>query len=309
MLARIRTIRWEADHVLGFRLEPLRGAHFPAFTAGAHVEVTLRPGLKRSYSLLNDPAEQDVYEIGVQLDPESRGGSQHIHEHWRPGQVIELSEPRNLFPLKEDARHSILIAGGIGVTPVLSMMARLESLGRSWEMHYAVRSRNRAAFLERLERRPNVQVTIGDELDTPRLDLKALIACAPADSHVYCCGPGRMLTAFREHGGALGERMHFEYFSADAEIACDGGYTLALKRSGRAIEVAVGETMLDALLGAGVDVGFACFEGVCGSCRVSVIEGVPDHRDQFLTQAEKDANDTVMACCSGARTPSLTLDL
>lgn len=309
MQARIRSIRWEADHILGFRLEPLRGSSFPSFTAGAHVEVTLQPGLKRSYSLLNDPAMRDVYEIGVQLDPESRGGSQHIHEHWRPGQVIEVSEPRNLFPLKEDAGHSILIAGGIGITPMLSMMARLEGLGRSWEMHYAVGSRNRAAFLERLERLNNVQVTIDDEPDTPRLDLKGLIASASADSHVYCCGPSGMLTAFREQGGPLGDRMHFEYFAADAEVACDGGYSLRLKRSDKVIDVAPGETMLDALLGAGVDVGFACFEGVCGSCRVPVIEGVPDHRDQFLTQAEKDANNAVMACCSGARTTSLTLDI
>lgn len=309
MQARIRSIRWEADHILGFRLEPLRGSSFPSFTPGAHVEVTLQPGLKRSYSLLNDPAKPDVYEIGVQLDPESRGGSQYIHEHWRPGQVTDVSEPRNLFPLKEDAGHSILIAGGIGITPMLSMMARLEGLGRSWEMHYAVRSRNRAAFLEQLEGLHNVQVTIDDEPDTPRLDLKGLIASAPVDSHVYCCGPSGMLTAFREQGGPLGDRMHFEYFSADAEVACDGGYSLRLKRSDKVIEVAPGETMLDALLGAGVDVGFACFEGVCGSCRVPVIEGVPDHRDQFLTQAEKDANNAVMACCSGALTTSLTLDI
>lgn len=309
MQSRIRSIRWEADHILGIRLEPLRGEHFPAFTAGSHVEVTLQPGLKRSYSLLNDPSERDVYEIGVQLDPESRGGSQHIHEHWRPGQVIEVAEPRNLFPLKDDARHSILIAGGIGITPMLAMMARLESLGRSWELHYAVRSRNRAAFLERLEGRPNVQVTITDEPQTPRLDLQSLMASAPSDAHVYCCGPGRMLTAFREHGAPLGERMHFEYFSADTELARDGGYTLHLKRCGKVIEVAAGETMLDALLGAGVDVGFACYEGVCGSCRVPVLEGVPDHRDQFLTQEEKDANTAVMPCCSGARSTSLTLDL
>jgi vanillate O-demethylase ferredoxin subunit len=309
MQARIRSARWEADHILGFRLEPLRGANFPSFTPGAHIEVTLQPGLKRSYSLLNDPAEPDAYEIGVQLDPESRGGSQHIHEHWRPGQVIEVSEPRNLFPLKEDADHSILIAGGIGITPMLSMMSRLERLDRSWEMHYAVRSRNRAAFLQRLEGLPNVRVTIDDEPDTPRLDLKRLIASASANAHVYCCGPSGMLTAFREQGGPLGDRMHFEYFSADAEIANEGGYRLELKRTRKVIEVVAGETMLDALLGAGVDVSFACFEGVCGSCRVPVLEGVPDHRDQFLTQEEKDANNAVMACCSGARTTSLTLDL
>jgi vanillate O-demethylase ferredoxin subunit len=309
MQVRIRSACWEADHILGFRLEPLRGEALPSFTAGAHIEVALQPGLKRSYSLLNDPSQRDVYEIGVQLDPESRGGSQHIHEHWRPGQVVEVSEPRNLFPLKEDASHSILIAGGIGITPMLSMMSRLQGLGQSWELRYAVRSRNRAAFLERLDGLSNVQVTIDDEPSTPRLDLKGLIATAPPDAHVYCCGPSGMLAAFREHGGPLGDRMHFEYFASDAKAACDGGYRLQLQRSGKVIEVVAGETMLDALLAAGVDVGFACFEGVCGSCRLPVLEGVPDHRDQFLTQAEKDANNAVMACCSGARTSSLTLDI
>jgi ferredoxin-NADP reductase len=309
MQLRIRSVRWEADHILGFRLEPLRGERLPAFTAGSHVEVTLQPGLKRSYSLLNDPADTDVYEIGVQLDPESRGGSQHIHDHWRPGQVIEVGEPRNLFALDESASHSILIAGGIGITPMLSMMQRLEGLGRSWELRYAVRSRNRAAFLERLEGLANAQVTIDDEPSTPRLDLQALIRSAPPKAHVYCCGPTGMLSAFREHGGSLGDRMHFEYFASDAKVACDGGYRLQLQRSGKVIEVAAGDTMLDALLGAGLDVGFACFEGVCGSCRVPVLDGVPDHRDQFLTQAEKDANTAVMACCSGARTATLTLDL
>lgn len=309
MQLRIRSARWEADHILGFRLEPLRGESLPSFAAGAHVEVTLQPGLKRSYSLLNDPAEQDAYEIGVQLDPESRGGSQHIHEHWRPGQVIEVSEPRNLFQLDEGAGHSILIAGGIGITPMLSMVQRLKGLGRSWELHYAVRSRNRAAFLERLEKLSNVKVTIDDEPSTARLDLKALLSATPSDAHVYCCGPAGMLAAFREHGGWLGERMHFEYFASDATVACDGGYRLQLRRSSKVIDVAAGETMLDALLGAGVDVGFACYEGVCGSCRVGVLDGVPDHRDQFLTQAEKDANNAVMTCCSGARTPTLTLDI
>lgn len=309
MQVRVRSAHWEADHILAFRLEPLRGETLPPFTAGSHVEVTLKPSLKRSYSLLNDPAERGVYEIGVQLDPESRGGSQLIHEQWRPGQVIEISEPRNLFPLHEDASHTVLIAGGIGITPMLAMMTRLERLGRSWEMRYAVRSRDRAAFLDRLEGRANVHLTIDDEPDSPRLDLRALIGSAPPTAHVYCCGPGGMLAAFREHGGPLGDRMHFEYFASDAEAAVDGGYRLNLKRSHKVIEVAAGESMLDALLGAGVDVGFACYEGVCGSCKVGVLEGVPDHRDQFLTQAEKDANTAVMPCCSGARTASLTLDI
>lgn len=309
MQARIRSIGWEADHVLCFRLEPLPGQSFPPFTAGGHIEVNLQAGLSRSYSLLNDPAEENAYVIGVQLDPSSRGGSQHIHEHWRAGQVVEVSEPRNHFPLKEDASHTVLVAGGIGITPMLSMIARLQALGRSWELHYAVRSRSRAAFLDQLLHLENVRLTIDDEPGTPRLDLPGLIAKASPGAHFYCCGPSGMLTAFREHGAKLGERLHFEYFSADTVIANNGGYQLKLSRSGKLIDVAAGETMLDALLSAGADVGFACYEGVCGSCKVNVLEGIPDHRDSFLTPTEREANATVMACCSGARSPVLTLDL
>lgn len=309
MQARIRSVGWEADHILCFRLEPLPGASFPPFTAGGHIEVSLQPGMSRSYSLLNDPAEPNAYVIGVQLDPASRGGSQHIHEHWRAGQVVEVSEPRNHFPLAETAERTILVAGGIGITPMLSMIARLDSFGRDWELHYAVRSRSRAAFLDRLLHRPNVRLTVDDEPDTPRLDLRALVDGAPANAHLYCCGPSGMLTAFREHGAKLGDRLHFEYFSAATDAANDGGYKVKLHRSGKLVEVAAGETMLDALLGAGVDVGFACYEGVCGTCRVTVLDGVPDHRDVFLTQEEKDANTSVMPCCSGARSPVLTLDL
>jgi ferredoxin-NADP reductase len=309
MQARIRAVRWEAEDILSFRLEPLAGEHFPVFTAGAHVDVALQPGLARSYSLLNDPADRDAYEVGVQLDPASRGGSTHIHAQWRAGQVIEVSAPRNNFPLKEDARRTILIAGGIGITPMLSMIAQLERLGRSWELHYGARSRCRAAFIDRLETMDNVHVTIDDEPDTPRLDLRRLIGSAPEGSHLYCCGPAGMLTAFREQGAPLGDRLHFEYFSAETEIASEGGFRLQLQRSGKVVEVNPGETMLDALLNAGVDVGFACSEGICGSCRVSVLDGVPDHRDHFLTQEEKDSNGAVMVCCSGARTPTLTLDI
>jgi vanillate O-demethylase ferredoxin subunit len=309
MQARIRAVRWEAEDILSFRLEPLAGEQFPAFTAGAHVDVSLQPGLARSYSLLNDPADRDAYEVGVQLDPASRGGSSHIHRAWRAGQVVEVSAPRNNFPLKEDAGRTVLIAGGIGITPMLSMIARLERLGRSWELHYGARSRSRAAFLDRLEAKDNVRVTIDDEPDTPRLNLRELIGSAPAGAHLYCCGPAGMLEAFRTQGAALGDRLHFEYFSADTEIASEGGFRLQLQRSGKVLEVNPGETMLDALLNAGVDVGFACSEGICGTCRVPVLDGVPDHRDHFLTQEEKNSNCAVMVCCSGARTSSLTLDI
>ena len=309
MQARIRAIRLEAEGIASYRLEPLPGHHFPAFTAGAHIEVALERGLTRSYSLVNDPADFDVYELGVQLDPSSRGGSRFIHERWHVGQVIEISEPRNHFPLNERAAHTILIGGGIGITPLLSMAARLQALGRSWELHYAVRTRNCLPFAERLTAMAPVHLTVDDEPKTPRLDLQRLLDGVPDGAHVYCCGPERMLDAYRVHGQRLGDRLHFEYFAASTEVAIEGGYSVRLHRSGQEIPVKAGETMLDALLNAGVNVPFACSEGICGTCRVGVLDGLPDHRDNFLSAEEKSCNGSILVCCSGSRSPVLTLDL
>jgi ferredoxin-NADP reductase len=309
MKARIRTVRWEAPAVLSFMLEPLAGEHFPPFTAGAHINVTLQSGLIRSYSLLNDPAQADRYEIGVQLDENTRGGSQHVHESWRPGQVIEISAPGNNFPLDESAAHSVLIAGGIGLTPMLSMLTRLERIGKPWELHYACRSRDRAAFLDRVGHLPFVRLYIDDEPAIGSLDLNAVVEAAPAGTHFYCCGPQGMLNAYRSLVKPMGVRGHYEYFSADVQTADDGGYALDLARSKKTITVHPGETMLDALLNAGVDVPFACSEGICGTCRTNVIDGVPDHRDQFLSADEKASNRCVMVCCSGSLSATLTLDI
>ena len=262
MKARIRAVRWEAPAVLSFTLEPLAGEHFPPFAAGAHINVTLQSGLIRSYSLLNDPVQADRYEIGVQLDENTRGGSKHVHESWRPGQVIEISAPNNNFPLDESAPHSVLIAGGIGLTPMLSMLARLDRLGKRWELHYACRSRDRAAFLDRVGHLPYVRFYVDDEPAIGSLDLKAVLAAAPAGTHFYCCGPQGMLDAYRSMVKPMGERGHYEYFSADIEAADEGGYTLELARSKKSVAVAAGETMLDALLNAGIDVPFACSEEI-----------------------------------------------
>lgn len=309
MQARICQVRWEAESILSYCLEPVNGESFPAFTAGAHINLNLAPGLSRSYSLLNDPAEANRYEIAVQLDPASRGGSQHVHENWRAGQLVQISAPGNNFPLEEGAAHTVLVAGGVGITPMLSMIARLEKLGQSWELHYAARNRARAAFTGRLSQYESVHLTIGDEPVSPRMNIGSVIQSAPPDAHFYCCGPEAMLSHFRQATSSLNGRAHFEYFSADTEIATDGGYKLELRRSGKIIDVQAGETMLDALLNAGINVGFACSEGFCGSCKVSVLEGAPDHRDSFLTDLEKETNQAVIVCCSGARSPSLTLDL
>lgn len=310
MRAFIRAIRWEAEGINSYILEPVGGGLFPAFDPGAHIDVQLKPGLSRSYSLVNDPAIRSYYEIAVHHAIDGRGGSRHIHQEWRVGETVEISEPKNNFPMVEDAPHTVLIAGGIGVTPMLAMIARLDKLGRSWELHYVAASPERAAYVDRLANRKEVRIAYDGVSGGQRLDLVEICAAAPADAHLYCCGPSGMLDAFIATNAARPKsHAHIEHFSADTELATEGGYTLELARSGKMVAVAEGETMLDALLAAGVDVGFACAEGVCGTCEVKVLEGVPDHRDHFLSDAEKAANRSIMVCCSGSKTASLVLDI
>lgn len=310
MELRIRTIRWEAEGINSYILEPVGGGQLPAFEPGAHIDVQLKPGLARSYSLVNDPAIRGHYEIAVHHAIDSRGGSRHIHQEWRVGQIVEISEPKNNFPMVEDAPHTVLIAGGIGVTPMLPMIARLEKLGRNWELHYVAASPDRAAYVDRVEGFDNVEIVYDGIVGGQRMDLRKICEAAPADAHIYCCGPTGMLDAFvATNAGRPEGHVHIEYFSAETELATEGGYTLELAKSGKTIAVEEGETMLDALLSAGVNVGFACSEGVCGTCQVKVLSGIPDHRDHFLTEGEKAANTSIMVCCSGSKSATLTLDI
>lgn len=309
MQARIRSASWEAIGVLRYRLEPMPGQAFPPFTAGSHINLLVDRNLVRSYSILNSPGDR-FYEIAVQLDPSSRGGSRTVHERFRPGDIVEFTGPENHFPLMESAAHSILIAGGIGITPLMSMAARLEVAGCSWELHFAARSREHAAFLDVVQEWSSTCFYDGQDRSMGRMNLAEIIRGATPGSHFYCCGPAKMIEEFKRLTATVeSERIHLEYFAADTQCADDGGYTLDLARSGKQIAVQPGETMLDALLNAGVNIGFACSEGICGTCKVKVLCGEPDHRDLFLSEAEKSSNQAVMVCCSGSRSSSLVLDL
>ena len=310
MDVRIRQIRYEAEDINSYLLEPIGGGLLPAFDAGAHIDVEIAPGLSRSYSLVNDPMRRGAYEIAVHRSPTSRGGSQRIHAEWRVGQTLQVTGPRNNFPLEESAAHTVMIAGGIGITPMLPMIARLERLGRKWELHYVAATPERAAYVEQVEAFGQANVVFDGIPAGARLDLARICGAAPADAHLYCCGPTGMLDAFVQiNADRPRDHVHIEYFTAETELATEGGYLLELSRSGKSIAVKEGETMLDALLSAGVNVGFACAEGICGSCEVKVLDGVPDHRDHFLSDEEKAANGSIMVCCSGAKTPKLVLDL
>jgi tetrachlorobenzoquinone reductase len=312
--ARLKRISFEAETVNSYELTAIAGELMP-FTAGSHIDLHLSNGMIRSYSLVNDQSERHRYVIAVNRDAASRGGSCFIHDRLRAGDIVTISHPKNNFSLRENAAHSVLIAGGIGITPLLSMIRRLEALGRSWELFYAARTRKMAAFLDELKTirpdvRRNVHLNFDQEPGGKMLDLAAIASNAPRDAHLYCCGPVSMLEAFE---GATADRaaehVHVEYFKAREMPAVEGGFEVRLARSNRTIIVPAGKTVLDAVLDAGIAVNYACAEGVCGTCETRVIEGVPDHRDLFLSQEEQAANKSMMICCSGSKSPTLVLDL
>jgi tetrachlorobenzoquinone reductase len=313
---RVKSATWEAQGVLAFELVPLNSATpLPPFEAGAHINLYLGGSLARSYSLHNLQSERHRYVIGVNLDAKSRGGSRHMHQVLRVGETLKVTHPANNFRLKEDAAHSVLIAGGIGVTPILGMARRLTELAKPWQVIYAARSRANAAFVEQLQTLAaqagaKLHLHFDDEQGGKPLDMVATVGALASRSHAYCCGPLPMLAAFEAATAAWPrEQVHLEYFSAPEAAAVEGGFTVELARSKRTVTISSGNTILEALLDIGIEPPFSCQQGICGTCEVRVLEGIPDHRDLVLSDAEKNDNDRMMICCSGSKTPKLVLDL
>jgi ferredoxin-NADP reductase len=311
--ARVRTIRHEAERVLSVELVPVDSDGFPHFTAGAHIDLHLPNGVTRSYSLVNSPDDVGRYVVAVLDDVNSRGGSRFVHEQLRCGAVLPISAPRNNFALHEDAVSTVLIAGGIGITPMLCMYRRLREKGRDVRLIYCARDRSQAAFLDELGALGGgVHLHFDVENDGRPLDLLTLLDRQPAGVHAYCCGPNAMLSAFEAACETAGiGNVHVERFAADATAvgaqACS--YTVELAKSGRRLAVPAGARLLDVLLEAGVDVDYSCREGLCGACETRVLGGCPDHRDAVLTQSDKAANNVMMICVSGAKSGTLVLDL
>ncbi|MDA7419197.1 PDR/VanB family oxidoreductase [Xenophilus arseniciresistens] len=309
----LQQLRREAEGIVSYEFVAADGGLLPPFTAGAHIDLQLPGGLVRSYSLANAPSERHRYVVAVDHASDSRGGSAWMHTVPRPGHVFDASAPINDFALYEDAPLSIFIAGGIGITPFVAMVARLQALGRSWQLHYTARSRQRAAYAQALNALAHENGTVdlrctADGMARP--DIAAIVREAPAGAHLYCCGPGGMLDAFTAAcAGLPPQRVHLERFAASQEAATEGGYEVQLARSGRTLQVEPGRTLLDTLLDAGVQIQYACSQGICGTCCTPVIEGRPDHRDDYLTDEEKSANRAMMVCCSGSLSARLVLDL
>ncbi|WP_439517321.1 PDR/VanB family oxidoreductase [Hydrogenophaga sp.] len=310
---RLRQIRQEAQDVVSLELVAAQGGPLPAFSAGAHIDFLLPGERVRSYSLVNDAAETHRYVVAVLRERDGKGGSTWLHDHPRVGDVLQVRPPVNDFPLSADTAMSVLIGGGIGVTPLMSMVRQLEREGRAWRLHLAARSRQHAVFVDELAAldagRGLLTLHCGAE-DQTRMDMARVVADAPADAHFYCCGPARMIDAFLDASAARpAAQVHIERFAAANEAATAGGFELVLQRSGQRIPVAPGKTILDALLDKGVQVQYACSAGVCGTCMTGVIEGEPDHRDEYLTDEERADNRHIMICCSGSKSPTLVLDL
>ncbi len=301
-----------AEGIAGFELRPVKG-FLPTFQPGAHIDVHLPNGLVRQYSIVNGPGETDRYVIGVKLEPESLGGSSCLHESVREGDVLAISEPRNNFPLRRDAVKTILIAGGIGITPLIAMAQALHHSGLVHELHYFASAARQVAFEERCTELSDTIVThlgLGPEETVERI--RALLAVYRTGLHVYLCGPAPMLEAGRSFANEAGwpdSTVHFEYFKNTHAIDNSSSFDIALARSCVTLNVPGGKTILEVMRENGIDMPSSCEQGACGTCVATVIEGEPLHQDVYLNEEERRAGQKIMTCVSRAKSARLVLDI
>ena len=312
----ISGIRQLTPEVRAFEFRRPNNEDLPAVAAGSHIEVpvVLGDGRRetRTYSISTNPGRRDSYEIAVRLDPEGRGGSRAIHEGYALGLRIRAGMPRNAFCLHDDARPTVLIAGGIGITPLKTMAQSLLADGRQFHLHYAARSQSLMAYRFKLSLALEGSITLYPGDEGRRIDIAALMSDAPADAVFYVCGPGRLVDAARAAADALGidsKRVRFEHFATATPETGDTAIQVRLARSGTELTVAHDQTILDALLNAGVDADYGCKSGTCGACAVKVLDGTPVHRDSTLSDKEYDQAGLMCPCVSRAAGESLVLDI
>ncbi|MFJ4354460.1 PDR/VanB family oxidoreductase [Pseudomonas sp. NPDC089428] len=304
----------QGGNVVVLELAAVDGRALPRFAAGAHVDLHLAPNLVRQYSLCGDPAQADVYRLGVLKDNQSRGGSVAVHEQLQPGTPMRISAPRNLFPLAGNAQRSILLGGGIGITPMIAMAHALHAQGQPFELHYRGRSRSRCAFVDELLAAPfaaSVFTHFSDEGPEQQLDLARVLGPGSPGVHLYTCGPTGFMDWVIEGARRQGfdeQHIHHEYFQAEVDTSGDS-FEVVAARSGKTVQVQAGQTLTAALREVGVKVEVSCEQGVCGTCLCDVLEGEPDHRDHYLTDEEKQSNEQIVLCCSRARGKRLVLDI
>ncbi|AIV32969.1 PDR/VanB family oxidoreductase [Streptomyces sp. R1] len=297
-----------ADGVLALTLRHPLGEPLPAWEPGAHVDVVLGPGLERQYSLCGDPADRTQWRIAVLRETDGRGGSAHVHEEVRTGGKLRVRGPRNNFRLERASRYRF-VAGGIGITPILPMLAAAEDAGAEWSLLYGGRTRAGMAFTRELGRYGD-RVTVVPEDESGLLDLAPVLDDLPPDTLVYCCGPGPLLDAVEARCPA--GRLRVERFrpkEAGDGAPAEAEFEVVLARSGRTVAVPPGVSVLDAVREAGVEVLHSCTQGTCGTCETEVVEGEPEHRDSVLTEEERAAGETMLVCVSRCRGRRLVLDL
>lgn len=309
----VKTREDQATGVAVFELGRVDGKSLPAFEAGAHIDVHVTPDIVRQYSLSNAPGTHAIYRLGILKDPQSRGGSEAIHANFQVGSELQISAPRNHFPLHKDADKSILVGGGIGVTPMLTMAYTLRELGKTFEFHYCCRSQETAGFLNELQSEFGEQLhlhfdNLGDE---QRFDPASTFAPLDESTHIYVCGPTGFMDwviGSAEAAGYSSKNIHFEYFNAEVDTH-GAAFEVVAAQSGVTVTVEDGQSITEALAKAGVKIDVSCEQGVCGTCICDVLEGTPDHKDHFLTEEEREDNDQIVTCCSRAKTERLVLDI
>jgi vanillate O-demethylase ferredoxin subunit len=313
---RVESIRYETEEIKTFRLASANGKPLPAFTPGAHLSVLVPDGLTRQYSLCNGPHETSAYQIAVKREPDSRGGSKTLHERVAEGDTLQILAPRNHFPLDTSARRYLLLAGGIGITPLLSMSRHLLDAKAEFELQYFTRSIRHTAFhglLSQPEYAGKVNFHYALDPDSLRMYLHKLLRERPEGAHLYVCGPRPFMNLVQDIAVAAwpAEAVHMEFFSADP-LASSGPRTpfeITLARAKGTYQVPAEKTILQVLAENGVEISNSCEQGVCGTCVTGVLDGTPDHRDAFLSEKERKSCDKMMLCVSRAKSARLVLDL
>lgn len=326
---RVLSVRYEAEDINSYELVDPDGGELPPFTAGAHIDLHFRDGRIRQYSLANDPSERHRYVVGILREPAGRGGSVAIFEKVHAGRILTISAPRNHFPLVESARRHLLLAGGIGVTPMMAMLAQLQRENADFLLHYCTRSPQKTAFRELLaERSAAGRVRYHHDGGDPRkgLDIAALLRERPIGTHLYYCGPPGFMTAVAAASAHWpSEAVHFEYFTppvptpsmaSTASPASAGalaaaadipvGFQVRLTSTGALYDVPNDKSIVQVLREQGIDVETSCESGLCGTCRTRYLEGEPEHHDYVLDDDER--NEYVMICCARSKSPVLVLD-
>jgi ferredoxin-NADP reductase len=316
----VRSATWESEGVLGLVLADPDGAPLPAWTPGAHVDLVLPSGTVRSYSLCGEPSDRASYRIAVLREEGGRGGSAELHSTQLVGRRLPVRGPRNQFELVEAERY-VFIAGGIGITPLLPMLRAVAAVGRSWTLHYLGRSRGSMAFLAQVAALTGGSVHLYPRDEVERPEIAAALAGVEAGTAVYCCGPDSLIRA-TEAAGLGPDVLHLERFGRPTltprpvessveqlEADPDGDFQVELATTGGVLDVAPGESILEAVRKVRQGLSFSCSDGYCGTCETAVLKGLPDHRDTVLTTEEQAENGTMMICVSRSRTPLLVLDL